>query len=106
MTILRRRAADRWRRAPLPTVLALETTPDLDVPPEDPLRDEYTDEMQRALNQLARPLRETLLLVVVAELTHQEAADLMGIPLGTVLSRVSRARKRLREILTAVDSPR
>jgi len=106
VTILRRRAADRWRRAPLPTVLALETTPDLDVPPEDPLRDEYTDEMQRALNQLARPLRETLLLVVVAELTHQEAADLMGIPLGTVLSRVSRARKRLREILTAVDSPR
>jgi RNA polymerase sigma-70 factor (ECF subfamily) len=44
-------------------------------------------------------LRETLLLVVVGELTHQEAADLQGIPLGTVLSRVSRARSRLRGFL-------
>jgi len=34
-------------------------------------------------------------------LTHQEAADLLGIPLGTVLSRVSRARVRLREYLGA-----
>jgi RNA polymerase sigma-70 factor (ECF subfamily) len=37
--------------------------------------------------------------VVVGELTHQEAADLQGIPLGTVLSRVSRARSQLREFL-------
>ena len=42
-------------------------------------------------------MRETLLLVVVGELTHQEAADLLKIPLGTVLSRVSRARQRLRD---------
>ncbi len=55
--------------------------------------------MQRALDQLPDPLRETLLLVVVAELTHQETADLLEIPLGTVLSRVNRARKRLREYL-------
>jgi len=40
-----------------------------------------------------------LLLVVVGELTHQEAADLLGVPLGTMLSRVSRARRRLREYL-------
>jgi RNA polymerase sigma-70 factor (ECF subfamily) len=57
--------------------------------------------MQNALSQLPRDLRETLLLVVVAELTHQETADLLSIPLGTVLSRVSRARLRLREILLA-----
>ena len=57
---------------------------------EDPFRDEYTDEVQAALDQLPRELRETLLLVVVGELTHQEAADLLDVPLGTVLSRVSR----------------
>lgn len=49
--------------------------------------------------RLPLELRETLLLVVVGELTHQEAADLQGIPLGTVLSRVSRARSRLRDYL-------
>jgi RNA polymerase sigma-70 factor (ECF subfamily) len=61
--------------------------------------------MQRALAQLPDALRETLLLVAVGELTHQEAADLLGVPLGTVLSRVNRARGRLRELLmtTAQD---
>jgi DNA-directed RNA polymerase specialized sigma24 family protein len=33
-------------------------------------------------------------------LTHQEASEMLGVPLGTVLSRVSRARSRLRELLT------
>jgi RNA polymerase sigma-70 factor (ECF subfamily) len=64
---------------------------------EDPLANDYTDEMQHALNRLPMELRESLLLVVVAELTHQEVADLLEVPLGTVLSRVSRARERLRE---------
>jgi adenylosuccinate lyase len=63
----------------------------------------YT-EMQRALALLPGDLRETLLLVVVGELTHQEVADLQGIPLGTVLSRVSRARRRLREYLLAAGT--
>jgi RNA polymerase sigma-70 factor (ECF subfamily) len=40
-------------------------------------------------------------LVVVGELTHQEAAGVLDVPLGTVLSRVSRARARLREYLLA-----
>jgi RNA polymerase sigma-70 factor (ECF subfamily) len=57
--------------------------------------------MQAALARLPEELRETLLLVVVSELTHQETADLLAVPLGTVLSRVSRARKRLREYLLA-----
>ncbi len=56
------------------------------------------------MSQLSADLRETLLFVVVGELTHQETADLLGIPLGTVLSRVSRARKQLRSaLLAAVD---
>ena len=67
----------------------------------DPLAAELTDEMQHALKSLSDDLRESLLLVVVGELTHQEAADMLGIPLGTVLSRVSRARQRLRETYLA-----
>ena len=88
-SILRRRVADRWRRRPPPTVLGGNVQLEIGQPPEDPTRDQYTDQMQRALDRLTPELRETLLLVVVAELTHQEAADLLGIPLGTVLSRVA-----------------
>jgi RNA polymerase sigma-70 factor (ECF subfamily) len=99
--ILRRRVADRWRRhAPLPTVGG-EGPHEIGVPGDDPLAGHYTDEMQHALAQLPTELRETLLLVVVGELTHQEVANLLEIPLGTVLSRVSRARRRLREVLMA-----
>ena len=74
--------------------------------------------MQQALGQLPHDLREALLLVVVGELTHQEAADLLEVPLGTVLSRVSRAEngcenaswppsKRIsrRLTLSAMESP-
>ena len=97
--ILRRRVIDRWRRRDRIRVLDSSHALDRAVEPEDPLANEYCDEVQRALNRLPRELREALLLVVVGELTHQEAADLLEVPLGTVLSRVSRARARLREYL-------
>lgn len=104
-TILRRRVVDYWRRA-RPLVSAEEQqlavyTPERE---SDPSWAEYPDEIQRALDRLPEDLREALLLVVVAELTHQEAADLLGVPLGTVLSRVSRARSRMRELLLAASS--
>ena len=101
VAILRRRIIDRWRKHPPPSLLADDRAPEIGVSDRDPFHDEYSDEVQAALDQLPPELRETLLLVVVGDLTHQEAADLLGIPLGTVLSRVSRARVRLREYLGA-----
>ena len=100
-TILRRRVADRWRRRRLPSITAGDGLLDVEGPATDPTDHEYTDETQQALDRLPSELRETLLLVVVGELTHQETAHLLDIPLGTVLSRVARARKRLREYLRA-----
>lgn len=103
-SILRRRVVDRWRRRPREGVLGSGDPLEVEVASLDPLAGEYTDEMQAALARLPTDLRETLLLVVVGELTHQEAAELLGVPLGTVLSRVSRARARLREYLVATKS--
>jgi RNA polymerase sigma-70 factor, ECF subfamily len=97
VAILRRRVADHWRRRPPPRSLDDDAELEIGVPATDPLFDQYTDEMQQALDRLPAALRETLLLVVVGELTHQEAAEVLDVPLGTVLSRVSRARERLRE---------
>ena len=99
--ILRRRVVDHWRRGKPMNVFAPDGVQEVGVEGDDPLSNEYSDEMQHALNCLPQELRETLLLVVVGELTHQEAADLLQIPLGTVLSRVSRARGKLREIFLA-----
>lgn len=97
--ILRRRAADHWRRPPRPSLTADGLAPEVGRSDDEPGRDECSDQMQRGLRQLPAELREALLLVVVGELTHHEAAETLGVPLGTVLSRVSRARRRLREYL-------
>ena len=48
-----------------------------------------------AFNSLPQDQREALLLVVVEGLSYREAAKVLKIPLGTVLSRVSRARQAL-----------
>jgi len=103
VAILRRRICDRLRRKAQPVPLHDDSPIEIATQDRDPFFDEYTDEMQSALGLLNEELRETLLLVVVGELTHQEVADLLQLPIGTVLSRVSRARKRLREFLMAVS---
>jgi len=99
--ILRRRVVDHWRKPGSHGVRQLDAQAEMGAMPADPLADGYSDEMQFALDSLAVELKDTLLLVVVGELTHQEAADLLAVPLGTVLSRVSRARSKLRELLMA-----
>ena len=104
LAILRRRAADHWRRSNSQVSPGSGDLPHPVAPAaRDPFDDELSSAMQQALGRLPEELRETLLLVVVGGLTHQEAADIQGIPLGTVLSRVSRARLRLREYL--LESP-
>jgi RNA polymerase sigma-70 factor (ECF subfamily) len=100
VAILRRRVVDRWRRVEK-LVLVGDGPVDVPVCDLDPSSNEFTDDTQRALAQLPVELRESLLLVVVGELTHRETADALGVPLGTVLSRVSRARLRLRRQLLA-----
>lgn len=52
-----------------------------------------------ALLELRPEERKALLLVAWADLTYQETADALGIPIGSVRSRISRARTRLAEAL-------
>lgn len=100
--ILRRRVIDRWRRkGPLRPVTGGELLAQRETTGWEQEKGGYSDPVQHGLHMLPEPLREALLLVVVGELTHQEAADVLGIPLGTVLSRVSRARKQLRKYVLA-----
>jgi RNA polymerase sigma-70 factor, ECF subfamily len=55
--------------------------------------------LQRAIETLPTELRESLILVAMQELPYEEAAPLLGIPFGTVKSRVHRARDLLRRSL-------
>jgi RNA polymerase sigma-70 factor (ECF subfamily) len=62
-----------------------------------PVPDNLTDrEILAALDRLPVQFRAVLLLVDVEEFSYREASDILGVPLGTVMSRLSRARKVLR----------
>ncbi|MFE9250098.1 RNA polymerase sigma factor [Streptomyces sp. NPDC007088] len=56
-----------------------------------------------ALGQLRRQEREVLSLHVWSGLDYQQTADALGVPVGTVRSRLSRARKRLARLAEATD---
>jgi RNA polymerase sigma-70 factor (ECF subfamily) len=57
--------------------------------------------IQNALERLPVKFREIVLLCDLEEMSYQEIGELLGIPLGTVMSRLSRARKAMRVLLTA-----
>jgi RNA polymerase sigma-70 factor (ECF subfamily) len=62
--------------------------------------------VQRAIEDLPLHHRETLLLCEVEEMSYQEIAEILSIPIGTVMSRLARARKAIRQsILSAPSRP-
>jgi RNA polymerase sigma-70 factor (ECF subfamily) len=61
-------------------------------------------EMARAIEKLSPDHREALLLVAVEGLSYAEAAEVLGIPLGTLMSRLGRARTALAR-MTQEDQP-
>jgi RNA polymerase sigma-70 factor (ECF subfamily) len=55
--------------------------------------------LQQAIGQLPVTFREVLLLADVEEMKYQEVADALSIPIGTVMSRLARARRQVREYI-------
>src|SRR5512137_1430636 len=58
-------------------------------------------ELARSLVLLPEEQREVLLLVGLEQFSYTEASEMLGVPIGTVMSRLSRARERLRLLLEA-----
>src|SRR3954447_10250132 len=58
-----------------------------------------------ALDQLPEDQKSLLLLIAVEGLSYEEAAKVLGIPIGTVMSRLSRARQRFRIVVETGPAP-
>jgi RNA polymerase sigma-70 factor, ECF subfamily len=77
--------------------------PELDSLPEPATRDAdaaehvYLEQVQTAITRLPEAQREVLVLVAAEGMSYQETADMLGIPIGTVMSRLCRARRALIE---------
>ncbi|MDB4891990.1 MAG: hypothetical protein JWL61_3845 [Gemmatimonadetes bacterium] len=58
--------------------------------------------LREALDELAEPFRSAVILVDVEDMTYETAAQVMGVPIGTVRSRLFRGRRLLQEKLLTV----
>lgn len=69
---------------------------------EDQFREFLDQNIAAAFDSLEPAYREVVLLSVAADLSYREIAEVIGCPLGTVMSRMARARRALRERLAGV----
>ena len=82
-----------------------ETGLEADIPatsggPEDAAeRSQLIVQTRQAIESLKEDQRQVLTLVDIAEFSYADTASILGVPVGTVMSRLSRARQRMRTIL-------
>jgi RNA polymerase sigma-70 factor, ECF subfamily len=67
------------------------------------LQEEDGGTLRRLIAALPQQYREVIVLREINELSYQEIADVAGVPVGTVMSRLARARSMLREAWTAAE---
>lgn len=91
----------KWFRFPL--LKETEEFLEANIVAPEPVADNLTDgEILAALDQIPTDFRSVVLLVDVEEFAYKDAAEILAVPIGTVMSRLSRGRKLLREQLTEV----
>ncbi len=84
-----------WRSTSLEPGVAEQTI----IGAADPDQAVRLNELRQALNSLKEDQREALILIGASGLSYEETAEICGVAVGTIKSRVSRARKSLEEIL-------
>lgn len=104
-SILHNLAISRWRRIQRRgRHLAIDGVAEMELfAPASQLDGMEHADLLRALAQLSPDYRSVILLVGVEDLTYAQAAEVLGVPIGTVMSRLSRGRARLAQLI-AVDA--
>ena len=96
--------ADGVRRPRIGTVPLDDDTPEPQVAPAQHERLALLD-LQSALDALPVEQKEVLLLVGLEDMSYADAARTLGVPIGTVMSRLSRGRERLRALMDGRHEP-
>ena len=95
---------DRVRRPRLQEIAMDDSTPEVPVAPTQGERLAVLD-LQAALDQLPVEQKEIVLLVALEDMAYGDIAKTLGIPVGTVMSRLSRGRERLRALMEGRVDP-
>jgi RNA polymerase sigma-70 factor (ECF subfamily) len=95
-----KKTAGKKRHDPLAAAEDVETTSKV-IPLFPHAEEGETQDIMTAVNRLAPEFRNVLWLVVVEGLSYKETAQTLDIPMGTVMSRLYRARREIRKWLTS-----
>ena len=95
-SILRNAYLHKLRSTKRQQNLSLEALADIPERLPDPLPEIGSDQLQQALNELPEDFRTPLLLFYFEDFSYREIADQLQVPLGTVMSRLARAKAHLR----------
>jgi len=79
--------------------LTFEVATDFPSPDQDLSSQEFYDQLNRAIAELPEAFRSTIILREIEGLSYEEIAALTGVSLGTVKSRIARARAKLQDVL-------
>ena len=101
-------AADKKRRPISPTTEQADATPPIwQEPQASPetalLRQQDGDTIRRLVAALPQPFREAIVMREINDLSYNEIAEVAGVPVGTVMSRLARARSMLRSAWTVAE---
>jgi RNA polymerase sigma-70 factor, ECF subfamily len=98
-SILRNAYLHRVRSDQAHKQVPLDAVGDLAGPPPDPPPEVEPAELQRALNELPEAFRTPVILFYFEEFSYRDIAEQLDLPIGTVMSRLSRAKAHLRHRL-------
>jgi len=79
--------------------LTFEVATDFPSPDQDLSSQEFYDQLNRAIAELPEAFRSTIILREIEGLSYEEIAAMTGVSLGTVKSRIARARAKLQDVL-------
>lgn len=104
-SIMHNLAVSRWRRWKASSPVFVDTEwADVAVAASQEASAELRDAM-RALATLSDDQRQVLLLVAVEGFEYAQVASMLGLPIGTVMSRLSRARDKMRDFMDGRTPP-
>lgn len=104
LTIMHNLHVDSYRRPRVSTVEMNDETPEVPVAPAQEDRLAVRD-LQAALEMLPVEQKQVVLLVALEDMAYADVAQSLRIPIGTVMSRLSRGRERLRALMEGRDVP-
>jgi RNA polymerase sigma-70 factor (ECF subfamily) len=111
-SILRNAYLHRARAQRQHPQVSLDSVGDLAEPPLEPLPDVEPERLQQTLNELPEVFRTPVILYYFEDFSYRDIAEQMNLPLGTVMSRLARAKAHLRSrilkpgMTVLADAPR